>query len=596
MNIRQAIYENGTECILVDESYYAKIMVNGLQETNYPVDFSLTKMNGTIIDTNDLFFRYDRHVQRTNVTKGEYLLNKYYPIGSVLTIETKQYKIKSYGDCVIVAGAMRVPVYTECINDDNVIVSITNKGIEDRVQRELQSIVFAHTELQRLLPYYDPRRIDFSEQNANNLNKLESLKRIYDIRSMEDCEYNYLLNNTNAISDLQDETNKFREEFKSFMTRYNYEKMKFVLNGVWANLNVISLMKWILYNRDLKKDYTGIDNDFKERSVIEVYSTRNKSIVIDVYTTSSAPYNYRIELDNVVRCRMNKTYYNYIMDNIRVYYISKCKCNNETTELVNLTGEGANDISAISKKIKPSKCLIIDGACINNCVPGNCSEPNPNHCVNRCNKDDNKCNCDCNKPCTPDCGVVDIIDPTLFNESFFNILCKLMCYICGSHQSVEISGVGTSDEYYGLLNNMIIKLIEDFKSTITDPDDIYCNTSEEFVVKYSKLLGKTLISITVDDKDEVMSAIDEYNHLPDDEKLKIADQYTLLLNFKKVIDGEIIPVDGNIDGITLDDAGLSLTSNGQKVGNTIPVSTFEEKIANEAMNDEQAGIITSVEF
>ena len=65
MNIRQALYQNLSESTMVD-SYYAKIMVRGEQETYIPVDFRLRKGKISIpLKPDDIYFEY--RIYLTNI-------------------------------------------------------------------------------------------------------------------------------------------------------------------------------------------------------------------------------------------------------------------------------------------------------------------------------------------------------------------------------------------------------------------------------------------------------------------------------------------------------------------------------------------------
>lgn len=63
--------------------------------------------------------------------------------------------------------------------------------------------------------------------------------------------------------------------------------------------------------------------------------------------------------------------------------------------------------------------------------------------------------------------------------------------------------------------------------------------------------------------------------------------------------GEIEQPDVNdepVDGITIDDKGISLTSKGYKVGTSLPLSEINEKLADNANTDGSSGIVTTTEF
>lgn len=531
MNIRQALYQNLSETTIVD-SYYGKIMVKGYQKTYIPVDFRLSKGNISIpLKETDIYFEYRTHTESSNICKGEYVLTKYYPIGTILSIENMKLQITSYGEPTTVAGRTRVPIYTKCLNQDesSLIEVITNRSVEDKVKREMESILISNNIIKNKLPYYKYDWLNYTEDYISSYEESESLKKLFEIKFMESTEYEYRLNDMNSLLSLND--TEFKDEYEKFLTRMNFEKMKIKYNRAAIIFNLISICKWILFNREFKCGKLYLQTAYLDLCKLEIYTGANKSIIIKIYTPDYSYYNYRIELINVVKCSVDKVYYEYIMDNIKVFTLSKNSCCVEETELVNLTGCGS-DISKSIKRIKHPIicCPYTPWGCINNCPPSNCNSTKPGECVNHCNTD-----CPTNPdPCPeyPD-DSIEIIDDD-FNDTFFRIFVELIRYICASYDIVKESGSSCKDEYYGTLNNSILQMIERFKEEIGD-DNCYCNTAEEFLQRYSELLANTNESISISDKEEVLKAIDEYNHLPEDEKQKISSEKIKLDNFLLII-------------------------------------------------------------
>lgn len=526
MNIRQALYQNLSESTMVD-SYYAKIMVKGEQKTYIPVDFRLRKGKISIpLKPDDIYFEYRTRTEKSNVCRGEYVLTKYYPIGTILNIEDMKLKIVSYGEPTSVAGRTRVPVYTVCLNQDesNLIEVITNKSVEDKVKRELESILISNDIIKRKLPYYKYDWMNYTEENISAYEECQSLKKLFEIKFMESCEYEYRLNDNEKIMDMST-YGDFADEHWKFLDRMNYEKMVIKYNRAAIKFNLMSIAKWILYYRQFNKGNLYLQGKFGDLCRLEIYRGNNKSVIINIYTPDCSYYNYRIELVNVVKCNMNRAYYDYIMDNIRVFTITK-DCCATVTELINLTGAGSESISTNIIRIRPAKayCAYSPWGCINNCPPANCNSTKPGGCINQCpTGDDTDSGNDDNITDCPGQDEAVTIPEDQFNDTFFRIFCELLRYICASPCAVKESGAVCKDEYYSLLNNLLIDVINKFKEEIGD-DEIYSNTAEEFLQKYSELLGKTPESITFDDSEELTNALDDYDHLPEEEKAKLEEE------------------------------------------------------------------------
>lgn len=540
MNIRQALYQNLSESTSVD-SYYAKIMVKGVEKTYIPVDFRLRKGKVSVpLKADDIYFEYRTETRQSNVCRGEYVLTKYYPLGTILNIEDMKLKIVSYGEPTTVAGRTRVPVYTTCLNQDesNLIEVITNKSTEDKVKYELESILMSNEIIRRKLPYYKYDWMNYTEENISSYEECQSLRKLFEIKFMESCEYEYCLNN-NAKALMPENFKEFSEEHLKFLQRMNYEKMLIKYNRGAIKFNLISIAKWILYYRQFRKGKLYLQTKYGDLCNLNIYRGYNKSVIVEINTPDCSFYNYRIELVNVVKCNMHKAYYDYIMDNIRVFSITK-ECSPKETELINLTGSGSEEISNNIIRIKPAKACYMHGPweCINNCPPANCNSITPGGCVNQC-----IChNCDNSDDEIIDCPNQDepiTIPDDEFNDTFFKIFCELLRYICASPEAVQESGATCKDEYYGLLDNFIIDLINKFKEEIGS-EDIYSNTAEEFKKKYSEILGKTVDSITLDDKEAVTQALDEYEHLPNGEKDKLVTEKEKLDDLLKAIQEEEI--------------------------------------------------------
>ena len=519
MNIRQALYQNLTESTVVD-SYYAKIMVKGYQKTYIPVDFRLKKGKISIpLKETDIYFDYRIKTESSSICRGEYVLTKYYPLGTILNIEDMKLRISSYGEPTSVSGRTRVPIYTECLNQDetNLIEVITNKSVEDKVKRELESILISNDIIKHKLPYYKYDWLDYTEENISSYDECVSLKKLFEIKFMESREYEYRLNDINEHL-IPAGYNEFTESYHEFLERMNFEKMRIKYNRGSIVFNLISIAKWILFNRQFKRGRLYLVNAYKDYCKLEIHKGINKSIIITIKTPDYSFYDYRIELSNVVKCNMNGAYYEYIMDNIKVYTLTKCNCMNET-EIINLTGEGADTISKNIRRLKPPivLCPYSPWNCINNCPPYNCNSTKPGSCINQCDTET-----DTGNESTGDDETVTIPEGD-FNNTFFRIFVELLRYICASRTIVKSSGASCKDEYYGLLNNSLIELINKFKEEIGE-EGTYCNTAEEFLAKYSDILSESYESIQISDKDKVIEALDEYDHLPDDEKSKITSE------------------------------------------------------------------------
>ena len=111
----------------------------------------------------------------------------------------------------------------------------------------------------------------------------------------------------------------------------------------------------------------------------------------------------------------------------------------------------------------------------------------------------------------------------------------MLRHICASCCVVKESGAACKDEYYGLLNNILIELINKFKEEIGE-EGTYANTAEEFLAKYCDILSETNESIQIEDKDRVIEALDEFDHLPEDEQNKITSEKTKLEDFLYIIE------------------------------------------------------------
>ena len=536
MNIRQALYQNLSESTIVD-SYYAKIMVKGYQKTYIPVDFRLKKGKISIpLKETDIYFDYKIKTESSNVCKGEYVLTKYYPIGTILSIEDMKLQINSYGEPTSVAGRTRVPIYTKCLNQDesNLIEVITNKTVEDRVKREMESILISNDIIKHKLPYYKYDWLDYTEENISSYDECVSLKKLFDIKFMESREYEYRLNEMN-IGLIPGEYKTFSERYQKFLKRMNYEKMRIKYNRGSIVFNLISIAKWILFNREFKRGRLYLLNAYNDFCRLEIHRGSRNSIIVTIRTPDCAFYDYRIELINVVKCNINRAYFEYVMDNIKVFTLTKDCCTSET-ELINLTGEGSTNISKNIRRLKPSIicCPYTPWSCINNCPPSNCNSTKPGHCINQCcpgdqsDQDDNTGNC----PSDDESVTIQEGD---FNDTFFRIFVELLRHICASCCIVKESGATCKDEYYGLLNNMLIELINKFKEEIGE-EGTYANTAEEFLAKYCDILSETNESIQIEDKDRVIEALDEFDHLPEDEQNKIISEKTKLEDFLYIIE------------------------------------------------------------
>lgn len=593
MNIRQALYENLTE-VTVTDSYYGRIMVKGIQKTYVPVDFRLKKRKINIpLSDQDIYFQYKMKTESSNVCRGEYILTRYYPIGTTISIENMKLQIIGYGEPTTVAGATRVPIYTNCLNQEesNIIEVITNKSVEDKVKRELEGILISNDIIKRSLPYYKHDWLNYTEENISGYDQYLSLKKLFDIKFMESKEYEYRLNDMNTILDAVDNV-EFKEDYAKFLERMNYEKMPIRYNSTTVLFNLISIAKWILFNREFKKGRLFLQNSYNDLCELDIRRGNNNSIIVNISTPEYSLYDYRIELKNVVRCSMFGVYYEYVMDNIRLFTITKGCCGTES-ELINLTGEGIQTSTSI-KYMKPASvlCNYSPWGCINNCPPANCNATKPGGCVNQCNH-----NSDPSVIAPPSTDDPIILDASKFSDTFFRVFCDLLRYICASPIIVKKSGAKCKNEYYDLLNINIVNLINNYKEEI-DEDDLYSSTAEEFKARYVDVLSLTTESVIEDDRDRINEAIDDYDHLSEDEKTKLVDERLHLTELIEALDNALVK-DQYANGLILDNEGLSLTYNGVKIGDPIAINVISEKIVEDTISTESetsSGLVTTIEF
>lgn len=138
-----------------------------------------------------------------------------------------------------------------------------------------------------------------------------------------------------------------------------------------------------------------------------------------------------------------------------------------------------------------------------------------------------------------------------------------------------------------------IKQNENDQEGITD--GIFINTAEQFMCKYAPILALTYTTVTEDHRKTIEEALRVANTLAPEEQGKLEAQVKKINNLKKVIDGEA-PEGVAADGITVDEKGVSLTYQGQKIGDPAPIEKLADEINADAAESGTSGVVTTVDI
>lgn len=311
----------------VDDIYIARILVVSDVVYYKPVDFKMMTIEIPLTAEN-IDVKYDKYTKEKQVSKGTFQLNTYYPPSTAITLpdgdKLNVLKYKSLKTINNTAYTVIVCTYAENTTAD--IIRIDSECVTEKILEEMNKILVSNECLKHLLPQYSYNWMLYDDTKLSDTSAYKSLSILDNIgfleyrEQLEQQKYykSFLESNYTVIP------NTLINQLYDFAVKFSAIRIPIKLGTVTRKFRTRAIATWLLSiaeNIDKNIDYDKIYlvNKYDDETNIIFYVADNeeigKNICFEFYTPQTSIYNFKINMNKVIRTSDG---FSYNIDSIRL--------------------------------------------------------------------------------------------------------------------------------------------------------------------------------------------------------------------------------------------------------------------------------------
>ena len=274
----------------------------------------------------------------------------YYPPSTKFTtIDGMELLVIKYGPIKRYKDMSRVVVYCKPVDDTyNLIETIPNKPILDKIIKEMNNILISNDELKKLLPQYSYNWMLYNETKVDDRSEAASHRILDNIGFLE---YQAQFAQQENIASILEQgydliPKKSINDIYNFSIDFTRKRYPIFYHNIVKNFRMKAIANWLIYiaeNIDKNIDYEDIKllNKYRDYAKIDISVASNPVVGNDMqfylYLPADSDYDYKINLYQVAG---HLEYVSYDIDAIRLFQINKKT--KESIELVNASMQPDN--------------------------------------------------------------------------------------------------------------------------------------------------------------------------------------------------------------------------------------------------------------